>query len=187
MNAAVRYAIVVDTSVARSASPGNDPVAAICRETLATLGSEGFLLAMSDPLWDEWDRTVEGRSAGYWNKYMSRYTTEWLKEMFSRQRVVWKNLPDPDPLHNQVMDIARRSYPTDSRAPDEIDRDWVLIATAREADHRIISLNDRERQRFREIALQTPELHTIFWTDPQREDVPAWLREGAPEREELRL
>lgn len=82
---------------------------------------------------------------------------------------------------------AWRSYSTDSRAPDEIDRDWVLIATAREADHRIISLNDRERQRFREIALQAPELHTIFWTDPQREDVPAWLREGAPEREALRL
>ncbi len=187
MKAPARYALVVDTSVARSASTRDDPIANSCRETLETLDAEGYLLAMSASLWEEWDRTVEGRPDGYWNKYTSRYTMQWVTNMQSQRRMIWKALPDPDPLHDRVMDIVRRSYPPESHAPDQMDTDWVLIATARAADQRIISLNDRERRRFKQISPQVPEFQSVFWTDPQRENVPAWLRAGAPESEALRL
>jgi hypothetical protein len=109
-------------------------------------------MKMSDPLWDEWNRTISGRPTGAWVKYASQYTMRWFVTMQSRDRVIWKDLPEPDPLHERVMKVAYAIYPSESHAPEEV-----------------------------------TELRIVCWIDPNREDVPAWLYAGAPDREDLRL
>ena len=181
-----RYAIVVDTSVARAASETEYPTAIHCRETLETLDDEGYALAMSDPLWDEWNHTVLDRPEGAWDRYASRYTMSWYVSMQVRKRIAWKDLPADNPLNDQIMETARSIYPPESQAPADIEKDLALIETAMVADRRVVSLNDKERRRFKRIA-QAPALHEIFWIDPDKENVPLWLCQGAPECPELRL
>lgn len=184
------YAIVIDTSVARAASPNQSDesdVAIKCWKTLETFKDAGYRLAMSEPLQQEWLKQETERPAGSWEYYTSRYAMIWLTAMEASAQVAWLTLPPESVLRASVMTVARQIYPPESHAPNQIAKDILLVETAVAADHRIISLNDRERRRFQRISPQVPDLRTVFWTDPQREDVPAWLRAGAPEQDALRL
>jgi hypothetical protein len=74
----------------------------------------------------------------------------------------------------------------------ELYQEWMQqrpkeIAEPWQSDHRVVSLNDRERGRFSELARRVDELRTIFWLNPNRADVPDWLCRGAPEEEAYRL
>lgn len=181
------YAIVVDTSVARAASVSQKEVALQCWETLETFRECDYRLAMSEPLYTEWLKTEPERPAESWQYYISYYAMTWLTAMATGGRIALQPLPTERALRDEIMATAHTLYPPESHAPDDIDKDIFLIETALAADHRIISLNDVERRRFQRISPHVPTLQSVFWTDPQREDAPVWLREGAPEKEELRL
>lgn len=186
MNEQPYYAIVVDTSVARSASETQNPTSIHCRETLEALDNSGHSLAMSDPLWEEWNRRVLDRPAGFWDKYASRYAMEWYASMQMRSRVRWADLLANNPLRDQAVASASILWPG-SHVPEEIEKDFPLIETAIATDRRVISLNDRQRQQFKRIAQDVPDIGTILWIDPDREDTPGWLHDGAPEMSGLHL
>jgi len=102
MNEQSPYAIVVDTSVARAASQTQNPTSIHCRETLHTLDYDGYVLAMSEPVWEEWNRKVLGR-VGPWNTYASRYAMAWYNSMQSRRRVCWVAISVNSLLKQQVL------------------------------------------------------------------------------------
>lgn len=186
MNEQPHYAIVIDTSVARSASETQNPTSIHCRESLEALDRSGHALAMSDPLWEEWNRKVLDRPAGFWDKYASRYAMGWYVSMQQRHRVRWADLPVNNALRNQALASASTIWPG-SHVPEEIGKDFFLIETAMATDWRVISLNDRQRRQFKQIAQGVPDIGAILWIDPDREDATGWLRAGAPERSDLRL
>lgn len=178
---------MIDTSVARAASLSQKQIAVQCWETLETFKSYDYCLAMSGPLQNEWLKREPDRPADSWAYYVSRYALTWLTAMEAGARIAWVDLPVESTLRDTIMATAYQIYPSESHAPEAIVKDILLVETALLADHRVISLNDRERRRFQHLASHIADLRSVFWTDPQREDVPAWLRAGAPEEDPLRL
>ncbi|MCX8068367.1 MAG: hypothetical protein N3B68_11290 [Anaerolineae bacterium] len=68
-----------------------------------------------------------------------------------------------------------------------MEKDLFLIELALASDRRIISLNEKQREQFSQLAKHIPELADILWLNPDREDVPAWLQRGAPDDPQYRL
>jgi len=180
------YAIVINTSVARAAGTTENPTARKCRETLEAVDRCGHQLAMCRELYQEWMQQRPKEIAEPWQSYASRYPVEWFTRMQSQGKIRWVNLNPDNPLKDRVIGEAAQLWPH-SRVPEEVSKDWHLVDLALHTDHRVVSLNDRERGRFSELARRVDELRTIFWLNPNRADVPDWLCRGAPEEEAYRL
>ncbi|MBC7225727.1 MAG: hypothetical protein H5T61_00655 [Thermoflexales bacterium] len=69
----------------------------------------------------------------------------------------------------------------------QIEKDLFLVELALETDRRVISLNEKQRKQFSQLAKQIPDLSAILWLNPDGEDVPAWLRNSAPDDPQYRL
>ena len=174
------YRIVIDASVARAAGGPkrvhHDSIR--CTESLEAFRDTGHFLVMIPPLEKEW------------GKHSSRYALQWLALMYSRNRVFsppeWE---DPD-LRRRVLQAVRDVEP---EAVAKVRKDLHLIEAATVSDKRVISLNESERKHFckavqthRKLLLDVGE---ILWVNPvtEEEQVPQWLREGAPAEPRRRL
>lgn len=178
------YAIVVDTSVARAAGTAQNSISICCRETLDTLDKAGHRLAMSDPLWGEWDKRVLGRRERHWDRYASLYTMRWFVLMKSRGRVVWVQLPLDPSFQKRVIEAVKEVH---SQMVERVKKDIHLVETALATDNRIVALDAYARIDFRELAKKLIELRDILWLNPNEDDVPVWLRAGAPDEPSVRL
>ncbi len=173
------YAIVVDASVARAAGDyaATDPVSVLCRESLSAIQEAGHCVVMSSPIRREWQ------------KHHSHFAWRWLTLMASRRRILRLDDPINHRLRAEIRQMAEPNI------VPRVLKDAPLIEAALATDRRILSLNERERRHFQAIARQaapaseSAKLRVILWANPGRpeEDVPRWLRAGAPDESARRL
>lgn len=163
------FAIVVDASVARAAGETEHPVSKLCRESLDAMISGGHLLAMSQQLEEEW------------KKHASCYAVGWWRLMRSRNRV--KTIIQNTSLDQRILNAV------DPQAQRIVRKDLHLVGTALAADKRVISLERRVRRHLHKAAFKIPELQELIWANPanEKEKVPDWLRNGAPDEPHRRL
>jgi hypothetical protein len=163
------FAIVVDASVARAAGETEHPTSRLCRESLDAMIDGGHLLAMSQPLEEEW------------KEHASRYAVRWWVLMTSRGKV--KTVAQNTSLDQRILKVI------DQQARGVVMKDLHLVGTALAADKRIISLERRVHRHLHKAALQIPELQELIWVNPanKEEEVPNWLRDGAPDEQHRHL
>lgn len=182
------FALVVNTSIVRAAGTRDHPTSRNCRKTLDAIRQFGFRIAMCDELEGEWirRRDQEQGSTGpseTWPFYVSRYSMEWYTQMRRKRQVHWIPLPQHSPVRSRAEAWAQRLWP----GIRQVEKDLFLIELALASDRRIISLNEKQREQFSQLAKHIPELADILWLNPDREDVPAWLQRGAPDDPQYRL
>ncbi|HAC63155.1 MAG TPA: hypothetical protein DCF68_06345 [Cyanothece sp. UBA12306] len=158
--------LVIDASIARAAGGENsiNPTSKNCRNCLKIISDNGYYLALTKEINDEW------------KKHQSRYAKTWLKLMFSRKQVKPLDLSIDQTLWTQIETLA----PTD-RQRDIMIKDIHLIEAAIATDKTIIALDDTVRYLFAKIALDIHQLQGIIWVNPskEKEQVIVWLENGA--------
>ncbi len=177
------FALVINTSVVRAAGTSDKPTSRNCRETLKAVEEQGYRIAMCRELGKEWRQPVSQRPPDQWSSYASRYAVEWYVRMQSQGRVVWTELPPDSPLRRRVNAQAQKLWPG-IRA---VEKDFFLVELALLTDRRVISLNNKQREQFSQIAEHVPDLSDVLWLNPDQENVPEWLRNGAPDIPQYRL
>lgn len=177
------FALVINTSIVRAAGESNHPTSQKCRDTLDAVERGLYRIAMCRELEEEWRRRAPRRPSNAWPFYASKRAMDWYTRMKRRRKVLWINLPQDSPLRHRVSVQAQALWP----GIKQVEKDLFLIELALAADRRVISLNSEERDRFSQIAKDVPDLAKILWLNPAKEDVPEWLRNGAPDEPQYRL
>lgn len=177
------FALVVNTSVVRAAGTSTHSVSQRCREVLNLIEALGYKIAMCRELEEEWEQQVPERPAGEWSFYISRLAMEWYNRMKNYRRVLYISLPKESSLRDQVSNQAQTLWP----GIRQVEKDLFLIELALETDRRVISLNDKQQKQFSQIARHVQEIASVLWLNPDQENVPEWLRNGAPDEPQYRL
>ena len=175
------YGIVVDTSIARSASDSPAALASRCHACLEALSGAGHLLVMSQPLWEEWLRIEDTRPTGDWQYYVSRYAHAWYTNMVSRRRFIWVHPRQSEEFRSRILAAVSTTR------QEEAHKDLHLVEAALAADKRVLSSDHRARTDFDGAATSVSELRSILWVDALRDRAPQWLSNGAPDLPQYRL
>lgn len=170
------YAIVVDTSVARSAGTSGKSVPEACRQTLLAILNHGHRVAMSEPIRNEWMKPRNTDS----NPYASLFSLHWLTQMQSRGRVVSIILEEDSPFCRRCMQALQQDRQTISSV-DQVKKDFHLVETALKADRRVISLDNKIVHHLSYLKGTAEEICSVIWVDPVNHQAEAWLRGGAPD------
>jgi hypothetical protein len=166
-------AIVVDADVARSAGENKDtynpldPCSRKCREFLETMIAVCHQLVMTDEILDEWKE----------NALKSRFSSKWLRWMFSKKKVVRLEIVPELAVEGKILNTA-----LSQKAKDAIEKDLLLIRAALNSDRTIASRDEEARKGFRNAAGTVSVLGEVAWVNPQLEDetLLEWLKKGAP-------
>jgi hypothetical protein len=170
--------IVVDTSVARAAGDSGDRTAQACLNSLeAILAKSSYLAAFNQSLLREWFKEIEDRR-GRKRRYASSSAGEWFLKM--RRRLVI--LPERKDFINQCMQAG-----ASLAAASAIRKDLHLVDLAIQADHRVLSTDEKIVGHLRRLGARVPEVCPILWVHPVDHDAPAWLAGGAPARDDCRI
>jgi len=119
-----------------------------------------------------------------WRKHASRFSRTWRTTMIQKDLVVDAGDPrDPD-LETAIDEAAE----FEGRRV-EMQKDRHLIVAALRTERRIISLNEKDRERFARICDQVTQIQRIVWVNPRlaNEDCSEWLKRGASSDEHRRL
>jgi len=170
----VKISIVVDTSVLQAAGGPDrpNPVSKNCAEALEII-RENLFLACTRDLFKEWlSHMDQGR--------LSHFSSEWLAAMQSAGRLRFvPRLPD---LSSRLELCLKNKVD-----PSVKIKDIHLVESAVASDGRVLSRDRKARGHFRTCCGTVPELHDILWANPKDKDTLQWLRDGAPDRQDLRL
>lgn len=175
------YGIVVDTSIARSASDSPDSVASRCHACLEALSGAGHLLVMTQALREEWFRVASGRPSGGWQRCVSRYASTWYTDMVSRRRIIGVHPRQSEEFRRQVLAAV------DADRRERARKDLHLVEAALAADNRVLSRDHKARTDFDGAATSVSELRPILWVDALRHQAPQWLSDGAQDLPKYRL
>ncbi|HHN93781.1 MAG TPA: hypothetical protein ENK17_03355 [Anaerolineae bacterium] len=163
-------ALVVDTDVVRAASGSSSAqYARLCATILEGIRDGEFVLAMSDPLREEW-LSPRGSGTG-WDYYISLYAYTWWSDLKNRGMVRTYELDQRK--GEQILSGFR-----DQDIRSKVQKDLHIVLTALCADNRLISGNRRERGHFRDACRWAAFLRRMLWPWPL-ETVPDWLAQGA--------
>jgi hypothetical protein len=163
----VKRAILVDTSVARSAGSARatDVRAAACRDALKAIRKTTLHAVLSSALREEYDRQA----------MMSKFFRRWLLWMTARRRI-WE--VDP-PLHRPTRAAARRLLPAPRQ--EAVEKDLHLVSAALASDRRVLSGDDRMRDDLATLAAGVRALAQLHWANPETPDCLDWLSRTAPD------
>jgi hypothetical protein len=163
----VSRALVVDTSVARSAGGRNATHArsVACRDALEIMRKSRLSAVVSPALLDEYDR----------QEHISKFFVKWLAAMRSKGQIV---TVDP-PLHKGTRAAAQRHLPEHTHAA--VEKDLHLVSAALAADRRVLSDDDAMRGYPTILAENLRALRAVHWANPEVAGCHDWLGRGAPD------
>ena len=149
--------IVVDASVARSASVDGGPPAPSCAAALtAFLGQPTLTVAMSRELKHEWTR--HGRL----------FATQWLSAMIARKRF--------DPVRPVLrVDLLDAAADLPGKKATEVGKDVHLVSLALATDRRVLARDDQQRGLLCRLVAAVPDLATLHWANPVESGTVPWL------------
>lgn len=166
---------VVDADVARAAADPSQadrrrplaPGAAHAGKSLKALRDARHTLVFCPALHAEWRRHAAA----------PRFAHRWLAQMLERRLIVQLN-DDPDDAPLQAV-VAATLPPGDR---DVAQKDLHIVNLAlHHADHRLLSLDKRAREKFSRLVEAQPALADLHWAVPDTEAVVGWLLARAPE------
>lgn len=164
--------LVVDASVARSATagPGGGGAAARSTAALEAIRDSENRVAFNAELNQEWLR------------HQGAFGRSWFMQMLSTRRVerVSRTWEGQDALLTAAGDLAGNN-------PEAVAKDAHLVSLAMVTDQRVVSNDTRQRTLLARLLPQVPELGGLYWTSPMDRSTVPWLAEGAPANENLTL
>ena len=173
-----KKAFVVDTSIAKSASPAKDEDAAtdasLCYQFLLSIfNDDGFHVVMSLDMYAEWDRHVLKPDE---QPEFNRHTHQWFVEMVRSDRVIDIGDVRNDKLRKKIHETSR-----DAGVQEMMRKDYHLLEAALEKDKIVFSRDKKVRRHYRNAAVTVEEIKLIHWANPilPEDEVIAWLENGA--------
>ena len=144
--------LVIDASVAGSATEKNHPEAMLCLDFLSRVRDLKYHVVMNEKIIEEW------------NRHQTRYSLQWITYMTERKRVFKGRIARNEPLRRSMITKAML-------------KDVHLLKAALATDKRIVSKDDTARNSFRRIS----DVGPVVWVNPCRPEEKAvvWLNRGA--------
>lgn len=158
--------LVIDTDVVSAASSAGSERAGACKNFLDTMHATFHRVVLTEKLFNEW------------KEHQSRYSSQWLKNMYAKRQVDHDiTLPPPEELEQRVCPAI-----PSLAAQDAARKDLHLIQAALATDQRVVSLDQSARSAFAAAGKAIAEIGATIWVNPEREsETPIqWLRSGAP-------
>lgn len=170
------FAIVVDVSVARSASESGKPQPEACRRALLALRDNAHRLALSASGRKEW---LKKRSEQSPLPYASLFALRWLTDMQSAGRVVEIGLEANSVLRQRCLQ-ALQNNPQTATLVNPVSKDFHLVETALLSDQRVISLDAKIVQHLAQLQDTAEDICRVMWVHPIAHSAEDWLKNGAP-------
>jgi hypothetical protein len=160
----VTRAVVVDTSVARSAGgPGPTHARSVaCRDALGAMREASVHAVVSPALLDEYLR----------QEHQSTFFRKWLATMRSKRQVI-----ETDARPSRDLRLAAGRLPPSARAA--VEKDLLLVSAAQATDDRVLSCDDTVRAHLAVLAADVRPLGRLHWANPEAPGCVAWLGAGA--------
>jgi hypothetical protein len=167
--------LVVDASVARSATHGENPVSAACRKFLQEVRNICHKVVFTPEIDREWNHNVL-RASNPGDEVRLMFLFDWLPGMKDRGKII--RLPSPANVALRGK-INRLVLPQTSR--QTVSDDVHLIEAALAADSVVISRDDEAHHLLQSISGACPEIEKVLWVNPVKDDLEKldWLRQGA--------
>jgi len=179
------YAIVVDTSVARSAGTSGKPLPEACRKVLAAIYNYDHKVAISKSVHAEWMKPIQGRD-GQRRSYASLIAIQWLKDMQSAGRVENVILEVNSALRQRALQ-GLKSNPQVSSSAGPVEKDFHLVETALLSNNRVISLDARMFHHLGNLQEIANEVCAVMWVNPVQQNAADWLEAGANDKPEYHV
>lgn len=167
--------LVVDASVLRAAGESSRGWSSSCREFLDQILGICHHVVVCGELRKEWRR------------HRSIVGSVWLKSMYAHNKV---DEVRPGPLGSLQKRIGSVGFTTAERARVEKDLHLLhLVQIALTARAPIVSLDERARALFTQLAGRVVEIRRVVWVNPvaEGEDATDWVRAGCPNERGRRL
>jgi len=163
---------VVDASVVRAAGSSEHPTSSACRSLLFRIRSVCHHVVLTPELKEEWDR------------HESQVSQQWRASMRSLRKVDDLNPATEDALRDLIT--SRMGLANERQ---QMQKDLRLIEAALEADLIVVSLDNRARTAFANLARYSKVLCSVKWINPvdDRERLTAWLEGRATADRDWRL
>lgn len=167
--------LVIDASVARSATMSQDSTSTACREFLQEVLTVCHRVILTREIEREWQYVaLQIRSRA--DEVRSRFLVGWMFAMGRKGKLLRPHVASEAALRDKInhLGIAEQTRQT-------ISEDLHLIEAALAADHIVISRDDEVHSLLRSITRSCPEISKVIWCNPvlRRVDCAEWLRNGA--------
>lgn len=169
--------LVIDASVARSATLSGNPTSTACRELLQVIYDVCHRIVLSAEIYREWERhALQARTSADLQRV--RFLANWMVAM-SRRKGGKILRPRVDRDETLRAKINRLGLPGNARR--EITEDLHLVEAALAFDRIIVSRDDAARALFQSVAGDCPEIEKVLWCNPVDlgQEALEWLRTGA--------
>jgi hypothetical protein len=168
--------LVIDASVARSATLDENPTSEACRIFLQEVLDICHRVVMTSEIDREWQYnalTIRNKA----DERRSRFLVDWLFAMERKEGKVLR----PHITRNQGLrtKVNRMGLPQASR--QAIIEDLHLVEAASASDSVVISRDDTVHRLLRSITGNCPEIRKIVWCNPVTvgDEGVQWLKDGA--------
>jgi hypothetical protein len=169
--------LVIDASVARSATLSDNPTSTACREFLQAIHKVCHRIVLSAEIYREWERhALQTQTVGDLRR--TRFLANWMVAM-SRRKGGKILRPRVDRDEGLRAKINRLGLPGNAR--HELAEDLHLVEAALASDRIVVSRDDAARALFRSVTGDCPEIEKVLWCNPVElgEEGVEWLRTGA--------
>jgi hypothetical protein len=169
--------LVIDASVARSATMSQDETSTACREFLQAVLDVCHRAVLTADVYREWDyNALRIRTKS--DERRTRFLVDWMFAMSRKKRgkILRARVDRDEALRAK---INRLGLPGNAR--HEITEDLHLVEAAPASDRIVVSRDDSVRDLLRGIAGGCPEFAKVLWCNPVElgEEGVEWLRTGA--------
>ena len=168
--------LVIDASVARSATLAENPTSISCRRFLEVVLNVCHKVALSREIEQEWQNVaLLIRSTA--DEVRIRFLKDWMLAMQRRGKLLRPLVERDQSLRSK---INRLGLPGNAR--QEIEKDLHLVEAALAHDRIVVSRDDSVHELLRSITGNCAEIRKVMWCNPVTlaGEVMAWLDKGAP-------
>ena len=167
--------LVIDASVARSATLSDNPTSISCRRFLEVVLKVCHKVILSRDTEEEWQNVallIRGRA----DELRIRFLVDWMLAMQRRGKLVRSQVDHDKALRSKINHLG---LPESSR--QEIVQDLHLVEAALSSDQIVVSRDDSVQVLLRGITGNCREIRKVIWCNPVTlgDDALDWLRKGA--------
>lgn len=169
--------LVIDASVARSATFDENPTSVACRSFLQDVLDICHRVVITSQVDREWqDRALAIHDKA--DQRRSRFLVDWLFAMGRKKGKILR----PRVTANDALRRKINCFGLPQAARKEIIEDIHLVEAAMASDRVIISRDDAAQRLRSNITGSCPEIRKVIWCNPVTvsDDGLRWLRNGAP-------
>ena len=168
--------LVIDASVARSATLSDNPTSISCRRFLEVVLNVCHKVVLSREIELEW-QNVALRIHSNADEVRIRFLANWMLAMGRKRKLLRPFVERDTGLRSKINHLG---LPGNSRK--EIEEDFHLVEAALACDRIVVSRDDSVHELLRSITGNCSEIRKVIWCNPVTlaDEVLDWLSKGAP-------